>query len=293
MTTIEAVALRVSAGAKSNAETLTLPPLTRRAAWVGLVLACLSFTVGAAWAAPSLHTSPKTSVLVIGGSMMNGDLFQDGVQPVLREHFAGCRSIVLVLHPTHPADRDRMEARLAKAFAQIGITRAESLHHRDDAGAREMLQRAEGIFVGGGETFVLLAELHRTGQLALIRERVLAGIPFGGVSAGANVAGLIVGTTNDFPTAEIPTREALGFLPVTINPHHPLPAQKADYDARANKIRGYLRFNPTESVLALANASMVRLHHGRAALVWGDAWIYTAAGMQALKLGEPVPALGR
>lgn len=282
MKTIEALALGASGAL-----------VTRRAALAVLVVVALSLVVGVARAAPALHTSPKASVLVIGGSMMNGDFFQDGVQPVLREHFAGCRSVVLVLHPTHPADRDRMEARLAKAFAQIGIPRAESLHHRDDAGAREMLQRAEGIFVGGGETFVLLAELHRTGQLALIRERVLAGVPFGGVSAGANVAGLIVGTTNDFPTAEIPTREALGFLPVTINPHHPLPAQKADYDARVGKIRGYLRFNPTETVLALANAAMVRLHAGRAALVWGDAWLYTASGVRALKLGEPVPELGK
>jgi len=293
MTTINPVARRLGTGQIPGAGHRKVPSLTRRATLAGLLLAFASLAVGVAWAAPALQTSPKASVLVIGGSMMNGDLFQDGVQPVLREHYAGCRSVVLVLHPTHPADRDRMEARLAKAFAQIGIPRAESLHHRDDAGARELLQRAEAIFVGGGETFVLLAELHRTGQLALIRERVLAGIPFGGVSAGANVAGLIVGTTNDFPTAEIPTREALGFLPVTINPHHPLPAQKADYDSRVGKIRGYLRFNPSESVLALANAAMVRFHEGRAALVWGDAWLYTASGVRPLKLGETVPELSR
>ena len=84
---------------------------------------------------------------------------------------------------------------------------------------------------------------------------MLAGVPFAGSSAGANVAGLIIGTTNDFPTAEIPTRAAFGFLPATINPHHPLPDAKADYDTRAGKIRGYLRFNPEETVLGLGNAA--------------------------------------
>ncbi len=222
---------------------------------------------------------------------MKGDFFADAVEPVMREHYKGCRLVALVLHASHPADFDRTETRLQKAFANLGDIRVESLHHHDEAGAKALLQRADGIFVGGGETFVLLRELHLRGELALIRERVLAGVPFAGSSAGANVAGLIVGTTNDFPTAEIPTRIALGFLPATINPHHPVPETKADYDARVGKIRGYLRFNPDETVLALANAATVRLHEGRVVLAAGRAWIYQASGARELVLGEPIPEL--
>jgi dipeptidase E len=244
-------------------------------------------------AAPVWHSSSRASVLVVGGSMMNGDHFADGVLPAMREHYAGCRNVALVLHPSHPTERDRMETRLQRAFAHLGVPAAESLHRRDESGARDLLRTADAIFVGGGETFVLLAELHRTGQLALIRERVLAGVPFGGSSAGANVAGLVIGTTNDFPVTDVPSREALGLLPASINPHHPLPAQKANYEARVGKILGYLKFNPTEVVLALANASIVRLHHGRAALVVGSGWLYTSAGQRELKPGEPVPELIR
>ncbi len=245
-----------------------------------------------AGAAPAWHTSPQASVLVVGGSMMNGDHFGDASLATMREHYAGCRKVALVLHPSHPSERDRMEARLQKAFAHIGVPAAESLHRRDETGAAELLRTADAIFVGGGETFVLLAELHRTGQLALIRERVRAGVPYGGSSAGANVAGLLIGTTNDFPVADIPSREALGLVPVTINPHHPLPEQKADYAARVGKIRGYLLFNPGESVLALADASIFRLSRGRAALVTGRGWLYTSAGQRELKLKQPVPELG-
>lgn len=255
----------------------------------GLMVAA---AVGVA-ATPEWHTSPQASVLVVGGSMMNGDHFSDGVLPAMREHYAGCRKVALVLHPSHPTERDRMEARLQKAFAHLGVPAAESLHRRDEVGAKELLRTADAIFVGGGETFVLLAELHRTGQLALIRERVLAGVPYGGSSAGANVAGLVIGTTNDFPVADVPSREALGLLPVSINPHHPLPAQKADYDARVGKILGYLKFNPRETVLALANASMLRLHRGRAMLVAGEGWLYTSADRRELKLNELVPELSR
>ncbi len=237
------------------------------------------------------YAAPQPSVLVGGGSMMNGDQFADSVLAAMREHHAGCRTVALVLHASHPDDRDRMETRLKTAFAHIGVPQAESLHRRDEAGARTLLAQSDAIFVGGGETFVLLRELTRTGQLALLRERVLAGARYSGISAGANIAGLLIGTTNDFPVADIPSRAALGLIPATINPHHPLLETKSDYDARVGKIKGYLRFNPTETVLALANASIVRLHAGRAALVAGTGWIYTAAGVRELKRGEAVPEL--
>jgi dipeptidase E len=242
-------------------------------------------------AAPQWQTSPKASVLVCGGSMMNGDHFADSVLSVMREHYSGRRHVALVLHASHPADRDRMETRLRAAFTHLGVPLAESLHRHDDAGAKALLAKADAIFVGGGETFVLLSDLMRTGQLSLIRERVLLGVPFGGASAGANIAGLIIGTTNDFPVADIPSRDALALLPATINPHHPLASAKPDYDARVGKIKIYLRFNPNETVLGLGNASIVRLHQGQTKLVAGSGWIYRASGARELALNEPLPEL--
>jgi dipeptidase E len=240
-------------------------------------------------AAPAAPVQP--SVLVCGGSMMNGDHFADSTLDVMRRHYAGCKKIALVLHASLPGSRDQMEARLQKAFAHLGVPAAESLHRHDAAGARALLESADGIFIGGGETFVLLGELYRTGQLELIRQRVAAGVPYGGSSAGANVAGLLIGTTNDFPTAEIPSRTSLGIFPAVINPHHPTPATKADYEGRAAKIRAYLQFNPAETVLGLANASIARLHAGKVTLETGLGWVYQAGSSRALQPGDQVPEL--
>ncbi len=259
---------------------------------LALVLICL-VVAGAAGAAPAWRTSPKASVLVVGGSMMNGNHFADSTLPTMREHYRGCRTVALVLHASHPTERDRMEARLREAFAHLGGIEATSLHRRDAAGAVALLAEADGIFVGGGETFVLLGELQRTGQLAAIRARVLAGAPYAGSSAGANVAGLLIGTTNDFPTGEIATREALAVIPATINPHHPTPEQKADYDSRVGKIKTYLKFNPDERVLALGNAAMVRLHAGRATVAGGAVWLYAGDTQRVLPVGTEVPELVR
>lgn len=235
--------------------------------------------------------APAPSVLICGGSMMNGNHFVDSVLSVMRQHYAGVKRVALVLHASHPADRDRMEARLREAFAHLGGFAAESLHRHDAAGQRALLEQADGIFVGGGETFALLAELHRTGQLELIRARVAAGVPYGGSSAGANVAGLLIGTTNDFPVADIPTRRALGIFPAVINPHHPAPDTKAAHDARAGKIQAYLRFNPDETVVGLADASIIRLHGGVVTLEAGQGWLYRAGVARPLVLGEAVPEL--
>lgn len=239
------------------------------------------------------YTSPAASVLICGGSMMNGNQFADSVLPVMREHYAGRAHIALVLHASHPTERDAMELRLQKAFRHLlgDQVKAESLHRRDAAGAMELLRTADAFFVGGGETFVLLGELQRTGQLELIRERVLAGVPCGGSSAGANVAGLRIGTTNDFPTADVTSRTALGVFPAVINPHHPKPDTKADYDTRVGKIKGYVMFNPHETVLGLANATIARWHGGVAKIATGAAWLYRAGSMRELPVGEVVPEL--
>lgn len=222
---------------------------------------------------------------------MNGNHFADSTLETMRTHYAGCSKIALVLHASHPDERDRMEARLQEAFVHLNGARAESLHRLDEAGQRELLERADGIFVGGGETFVLLGELHRTGQLELIQGRVAAGVPYGGSSAGANVAGPRIGTTNDFPVAEIPTRRSLGVFPAVINPHHPVPETKPEFDGRAGKIRIYLQFNPTEKIIALANASIMRLHEGVVELECGRGWLYQASASRELLIGEPVPEL--
>jgi dipeptidase E len=233
--------------------------------------------------------SPIASVLAVGGAMMEGPRFAETTVAPLQEHYQNCHTIALVLHATHPDERDAMESLVASAFRAIGEYEAYSVHRFSAREAKQRLQSVDGIFVGGGETFGLLRELHETGQLELIRARVLADMPYGCSSAGANVTGQVIGTTNDFPVTDIPTRRALGVLPLVINPHHPRADETEACEVRAAKIRSYLRWNPQERVLALGDRAMVRLHGGELRVKRGPVWDYTREG----RVGVPEGAVLR
>jgi dipeptidase E len=94
----------------------------------------------------------------------------------------------------------------------------ESIHH--EAAAGEAARRAPALFVGGGNTFRLLAQLQRLNMISAIRERVEEGMPYVGVSAGTNVACPTIQTTNDMPITYPPSSRDLNLVPFQINPHY-------------------------------------------------------------------------
>jgi dipeptidase E len=94
----------------------------------------------------------------------------------------------------------------------VGIHRASN--------PRDAVADAQAIYVGGGNTFRLLDALYQYDLLDIIRERVHAGVPYIGVSAGSNVAGPTIKTTNDMPIVQPQSFDALGLVSFQLNPHY-------------------------------------------------------------------------
>ena len=141
----------------------------------------------------------------------------------------------------------------------------ELVHIRWNARPLPALAGVEALFMGGGNTYALLMRLRRSGLLAAIRRRVRAGLPYVGASAGSNVAGPTILTTNDWNVVGIPRFEALGLVGFNINPHYKEadPLMAAGSETRDDRIREYHVVN-RNPVVGLEEGALVRVEGNRA-----------------------------
>jgi dipeptidase E len=139
----------------------------------------------------------------------------------------------------------------------------------------EAVKNSKAISVGGGNTFRLLNDMYMNSLLEPIRERVRAGVPFIGVSAGSNVSGPTIKTTNDMPIVYPPSFTALGLVPFQINPHYFAGAihirnEDGSYiryggETRDDRIREFHEMNTTP-VIGLWEGSILRVENGKSFL---------------------------
>lgn len=135
---------------------------------------------------------------------------------LMKENFEGCKKVIFI--PYASRDYDEYTNSVKEMFSHLEFE-IIGIHELDNPLVE--LEKMEGIYVGGGNTFSLVQKLHEKEILEVIRRKVLEnGIPYAGVSAGANVACPTMQTTNDMPIDLVPSFETFDIIPFQINPHY-------------------------------------------------------------------------
>uniref|UniRef100_A0A3Q3MHN9 dipeptidase E n=1 Tax=Mastacembelus armatus TaxID=205130 RepID=A0A3Q3MHN9_9TELE len=205
-------------------------------------------------------------LLLVSNSTLHGGGYLDHCQTQIQDFFGkDVKRVLFVPYALH--DRDSYTKTARDKFRTLGYN-VDSIHEASDP--VDAVRKAEGIFIGGGNTFRLLKSLYDNKVVTEIRRRVLEdGVPYMGSSAGTNVATISISTTNDMPIVYPPSFSAIGLVPFNINPHYldPDPNSRHMGETREQRIRQYHEEPDTPCVLGLKEGSMLRVEGHRATLL--------------------------
>lgn len=197
-----------------------------------------------------MKVSPKRRVLIQSSSRYHnsGYLYFAGDQ---YEKLFGKEKyeILFIPYAKVAGTYDAYEKQVQDAFKPYGH-KIVSIHRFKDP--QKAVREAKAIAVGGGNTWALVTRMYEAGIIDLIRERVNAGVPYCGWSAGGNVACPTLRTTNDMPIAEPPSFNTFGFIPFQTNPHFISGGtQGLNNETREDRLEEFLWYNRDEEVIGL------------------------------------------
>ena len=197
-------------------------------------------------------------LIIASTSTLHDGAYLDYLLPTLAIHFENCNTILFIPYARPGGiSHDDYTDKVRDAFAKINKN-VDGLHQFDNP--IEAVEKAEAIFTGGGNTFLLVTELYKNKVMEVIAKVVKNGTPYLGSSAGSNITGMTMQTTNDMPIIYPPSFKTLGLIPFNLNPHY-LDADlqsKHMGETRETRIKEFHEFN-TIPVLGLREGSWLEV----------------------------------
>lgn len=202
-------------------------------------------------------------LLLLSTTRVHGQAPLAYCQQALHDYWGELREILFI--PYASADHQGYLKAVQQSMEPLGF-QVKGIHEYPDPIAA--LDAHQGVFVGGGNTFLLVRTLYEKKLVEALRSRVLEGkLRYMGSSAGSNVACPSCKTTNDMPIVYPPSFDTLNLVGFQINPHYldPDPKSKHMGETRATRIKEFHEFNSTP-VLGLREGSWIEVHGDRAEL---------------------------
>src|SRR5215510_11912141 len=202
--------------------------------------------------------NPAKNLLLISSSNVYGHGYLDHAEPEIRDFLGSVRQVAFI--PFALRDCEAYSARARARLHRMGFV-MESGH--SGPSPKRLIEKAEAIFIGGGNTFRLLKALYDYDLLETIRGRVEEGVPYIGSSAGSIVACPTLKTTKDMPVVQPPSFDALHLVNFQISPHYLDPDPNSTHmgETQEERIIQYLEEND-RPVVGLREGTMLRVHQG-------------------------------
>lgn len=202
------------------------------------------------------------NLLLASTSTLFGSSYLEYLLPKLKSHFKNCKTVLFIPY-ARPCgiSYDEYTQKTASAFAKINIT-IKGIHQYENPALA--IQNAEGIFTGGGNTFLLVKQLYHEKIMTTLKETLEKGTPYLGTSAGSNIAGLSMQTTNDMPIVYPPSFQTLGLIPFNLNVHFTDADSQSTHmgESRETRINEFHQFN-NFPVLGLKEGSWLEIKDGK------------------------------
>ena len=212
----------------------------------------------------NLHEKKMKKALLASTSTLHKQDYLEYLIPVIAEFFKN-RKVIFIPFARPGGISHNQYTNLAKtAFQKAGIE-LNGIHEFDNM--QEALNNADGVFTGGGNTFLLVSELYRLNLMQLLQQKIHEGTAYMGSSAGTNIAGLTMQTTNDMPIIYPPSFKTLGLVPFNINPHYLDPDTGSTHkgETRETRIKEFHVFN-SQPVVGLREGSWLKVNDNKVTL---------------------------
>jgi len=224
-------------------------------------------------------------VLMLSSSRQNDGPYLHHAKSMMREHLIGVTDVLFIPFAGVTMSWNDYTAKVREALPDINVT---GIHQY--ANARDAIESAQALLVGGGNTFNLLNELYNQDLLQPIKQRVIMGMPYIGWSAGSNLCGLSIKTSNDMPIIHPLSFDTFGFINAQLNPHYTdYVAPNFNGETRDHRIAEFCTLYPEVSVIAIREGSAL-LREGKKLKLIGqlDAVVFTGKNRSVIYPGSDI-----